>query len=45
MFQCTLTPADFAANENNNTIPWILAAGAWNDNGQWIDSETWDDGE
>jgi len=24
---------------------WILETGAWDDDGQWIDTEVWDDGE
>ncbi len=24
-------------------VQWILENGFWNDNGEWIDSETWND--
>jgi len=27
--------------EHSATNPWILAEGIWNDNGVWIDTETW----
>ena len=36
--------SDAVDPEPTPTPPWILATGAWNDNGVWDDNATWNDG-
>lgn len=43
-FLGALGPAVIQVAEPTPTPLWILATGAWNDNGVWDDNATWNDG-